>query len=1062
MIKKAPKKYEPSKKEKEIQKWWKSRGIYEKVNQSHREDPDWYFLDGPPYVSGEVHLGTAWNRIIKDAILRFKTMQGFNVRKQPGWDCHGLPIEVQVEEKLGIESKKDIEEKFGIEKFIKECKNWATEHVDIMTEQFKRLGAWMDWDNPYLTFTSEYLESAWWTFKKAHEKDLMEKRLQVIQWCPRCETALAEHEVRGEYRSVKDPSLYARFKLKDESDEYLLVWTTTPWTIPANVAVCVHPDLYYAKVEVEGNTYIMAEALVSKVMNELGIYDYRRADLVKGEELGGIQYEHPLLEEVPKQREFESDHKVITGDHVTLEEGTGCVHTAPGHGEEDFEIGKTYDLPVFSPVGEDGKFTEDAGKYNGLYVKKADEKILDDLEEKGVLIKRGIIRHSYPHCWRCKTPLIFRATDQWFLDVSKIKTKILEQNSEKVRWVPEWAEKRFNDGVESVGDWCISRQRYWGIPLPIWSCAECGHRIIIGSKDELLRRSKEKIEDIDLHRPHVDKVSMECPKCGGDARRVPDVLDVWFDSGIAPWASLGFPKEEEKLENLWPSDFITEGEDQITKWFYAQQVASMIAFEDLPYREALMHGFTLDEKGKKMSKSLGNVVKPSEIIEKYGADVLRFYLLHTSPVWEDLRFNWDEVEVAERLLKVLWNSFVFATTYMSLDGFDPQSMREEEIEENLTIEDKWLLSRTNGTIKKVTENLENRNFHKATRALESLILEDLSRWYIKLIRRRTWIESEDPKKEVAYQTLYRAFEKLLGLLAPIMPHAAEEMYRRMIRESDLSSRESVHQLDWPEPKEDRIDEELEEDMEVIQNFVEAGAKARQRSGLKRRWPVKRIMIKAYLEKTKNSVKRLEGILRNQLNCKEVEAFTEEEFSNEVELVCQVDSESLQEQFGNLVPSIEKKIKNMPLDDVRERVKDRGFVEITAEGEKVKVGQNNLSLDELPEELVGAESGLGEVIVDTSVNRELKSERLTRDVVRRLQEMRKEMDLEMEERVKATIRTEEDENIEYLKNQEEYIKREVRVRDLEIGKPGEVKNRSYKKEWTIDGQLYELSMGRMGE
>ncbi|KXA92957.1 hypothetical protein AKJ64_01795, partial [candidate division MSBL1 archaeon SCGC-AAA259E17] len=826
------------------------------------------------------------------------------------------------------------------------------------------------------------------------------------------------------------------------------------------VAVCVHPDLYYAKVEVEGDTYIIAEALVSKVMNELGIYNYRRADLVKGEELEGLEYEHPLLEEVPKQEDFETEHRVIAGEHVTLEEGTGCVHTAPGHGEEDFEIGKTYDLPVFSPVGEDGRFTDDAGKYEGLYVKDADEKILDDLEEKGVLLKRGIIRHSYPHCWRCETPLIFRATDQWFLDVSEIKSEVLQQNAEKVRWIPNWVEKRFSDGVESVGDWCVSRQRYWGIPIPIWSCSDCGHRIIVESKDELLRRSVEEIEDLDLHRPYVDEVTMECPECGGEAHRVTDVLDVWFDASIASWASLGYPKEEEKFERLWPSDFITEGEDQVTKWFYGQQVASMIAFDDLPYREALMHGFALDEKGKKMSKSLGNVVNPSEVIEEYGADVLRFYLLHTSPVWEDLRFNWDEVEVADRLLKVLWNSFVFATTYMSLDDFDPQPMDEEEVEKNLTIEDRWLLSRTNGTVKRVQENLEDRNFHKATRALESYILEDLSRWYIKLVRRRTWIESEDPRKEVAYQTLYRAFETLLGLLAPIMPHVAEEMYQRMVREADPDSPESVHQLDWPEPEVGRVDEELEEDMEVVQNFVEAGAKARQRSGIKRRWPVKRIMVKADSEETKNSVMRLEKVLKNQLNCKEVEAYTEGEFEEEVDLICGVDSESLEERFGDLTSSIEERIRSMPLEDVRDRAEDRGFIEVSVEGEKVKVGLNDLSLGELPEGLIGAESPLGEIVIDTSVDPELESERLTRDVVRRLQEMRKEMDLEMEERVRVTIVTEEDRSMEHLENQEDYIKREVRVRDLEIGRPDEVEERDYKREWKIDGQVYELSMGQI--
>lgn len=1057
MIEEVPKNYEAIEKEEEIQDWWESEEIYEKVKEDHEDDEDWYFLDGPPYVTGSIHLGTAINKIIKDTVLRFKTMQGFNPRRQPGWDCHGLPIEVKVEKELGVDSKKDIEEEYGIDRFIDECKKWATEHMDIMTDQFQRLGVWMDWDDPYVTFENDYLESAWWTLKKAHEKDLMEKRLQVIQWCPRCETALAEHEVRGEYRQVKDPSLFARFKLTYTDNEYLLVWTTTPWTIPSNVAVCVHPDLNYAKVEIGENTYIMAEALVSKVMGELGVYDYKMVDLVKGKELEDLRYEHPLLEEVPKQNDFKSEHRVITGEHVTIDEGTGCVHTAPGHGEEDFEVGKENDLPIFSPVGGDGKFTEEGGKYEGLYVKDADEVILDDLEQKGVLMEKGVIRHSYPHCWRCKTPLIFRATDQWFLDIGEIKPQILDQNSERVDWIPDWANQRYEDGVKSVGDWCISRQRYWGIPMPVWKCENCGNREVIGSKDELLQKAGGGNPEMDLHRPDVDKIKIDCPDCGGTMSRISDVMDVWFDAGIAPWASLGYPKEKKKLDKYWPCDFIVEGEDQITKWFYSQQVTSTIAFDDLPYREALMHGFTLDEKGRAMSKSLGNVVAPEEIIDEYGADVLRFYLLYTGPVWEDLRFSWDEMEVAERLQKVLWNSFVFATTYMSLDDFDPREMSDEEMEENLLIEDRWLLSRANRVAKNVTEYLEGREFHKATRALESFILEDLSRWYIKLVRERTWIEKKDPKKEVAYQTLYRTFEILLRMLSPFMPYITEEVYGKMVRAADSSKPKSVHQLNWPETDGERIRDQLEEDMEIVRNLVETGAKARQRADLKRRWPVKRVIIKAENSETRKSVERLEKILYNQLNCKDVTVLTEEEFSSEINLECKVDMEALRNQFGDLATSINNVLQNMDNDQIKRQAEQQGFVGLTAQGEKVKVGLNNLTLDALPDNFTSAESPYGEVIIDKSVNTELESERLTRDVVRRLQEMRKDMDLEMEEEVDVSIGTEDKKDEELLKRQKDYIKKEVRVRNLNIGEKGKG---DYTKEWEITDKSFDLSISRL--
>ncbi|MEM3012283.1 MAG: class I tRNA ligase family protein, partial [Candidatus Hadarchaeales archaeon] len=450
----------------------------------------------PPYASGSIHLGTAWNKILKDVLLRYWTMRGFDVRRQPGWDCHGLPIEVMVEEKLGIRSKKDIEREVGVERFIEECKRWALEHVRLMTDQFRSLGVWMDWEEPYLTLTNEYIESAWWTLKRAHEKGLLRKDLRVIHWCPRCETALAEHEVRGEYYEVKDPSLYARFRLRE--GEYLLIWTTTPWTLPANLAVCVHPEFTYVRVEVGGEVYVLAEGALSRVARELGWEEYMVLERVEGKKLEGLRYEHPLLEEVPRQREFVEHHRVICGEHVVLEEGTGCVHTAPGFGEEDFLVGGKYGLPVFSPVGPEGRFTEEAGKYAGLFVKEADPVVLEDLRRKGLLVKGGTVVHSYPHCWRCKTPLIFRATEQWFLRVSEVKPLLLEKNRE-VEWVPAWVRERYVNGVLSVGDWCLSRQRYWGIPLPLWVCGSCGHSVLVGSAGELRALTGEKGE-LDLHR----------------------------------------------------------------------------------------------------------------------------------------------------------------------------------------------------------------------------------------------------------------------------------------------------------------------------------------------------------------------------------------------------------------------------------------------------------------------------------------------------------------------------------------------------------------------------------
>jgi isoleucyl-tRNA synthetase len=953
--------------EREIQRWWEEEKIYEKVKG--KGGRNWYFLDGPPYASGSIHLGTAWNKILKDVILRYKSMRGYRVRRQPGWDCHGLPIEVKVEELLGIRSKKEIEERVGIEKFVEECRNWALRHVATMTEEFKRLGVWMDWEDPYLTLRDDYVECAWWTLKKAHEKGLLEKSLRVIHWCPRCETALAEHEVRGEYQDRTDPSVYLRFKLKGAEHRYLLVWTTTPWTLPADLAVCLHPDFTYVEIQVGEDRYILAEGLAEKVAAELG-WEYQILERRKGVELEGLEYEYPLLEEVPKQKEFR--HRVILGEHVTLEEGTGCVHTAPGHGEEDFEVGQRYGLPAFCPVDARGRFTQEAGKYAGLYVKDADKIILSDLKGKGLLVKEGTIVHSYPHCWRCHTPLLFRATEQWFLRTSKIKELLLEKNS-AVEWFPDWVRERYVNGVESVGDWCLSRQRYWGIPMPIWVCGKCGNELLVGSRRELEERGG---KPRNLHRPAVDEVLLRCEKCGGEMRRIPDVLDVWFDSSIASWASLGYPTRTPEL-SPWPSDFITEGEDQVTKWFYAQQVSSVVAFGEVPYRQVLMHGFALDEKGRKMSKSLGNVIEPLEVVEKYGADALRFYVL-SSPPWEDLKFSMRELTNAQRLLNTLWNSHVFATTYMALDSFDPDEVGEE-VARHLKVEDRWILSRVNTLILSVTSSLERYELHAAVRALASFIQEDLSRWYIKLIRRRTWVEVEDPSKTAAYYTLHKVLTTLSKLLAPFIPHLSEKIYR------GLGGEGSVHLCDWPEPEEELIDKGLEEGMEIVRKLVEAGTSARQAAGLKLRWPVRTIVVEAAPD-VQEKIKPLLEILSSSLNCKEL-------------LLCRP-------------------------------------------GEKP-----------LPAHHSTSESAYGRVTVDTELTNELKAEALAKEIVRRFQVMRKEMALGMEERVDGEVCL--GESLELVKRMEDYIKQEVRIRNLHFSTAPQLPG--FRREFDLDGEKCALCL-----
>jgi len=1020
--------YNPQVLEEKIEAFWKENDVYNKVKKAREDGLDYYFLDGPPYVSGAIHLGTAWNKIIKDMVIRFRTMQGYNVRRQPGFDMHGLPIEVKVEQALGLKYKKDIEEKVGVENFIKKCREFALTNLKIMTEQFKMLGVWMDWDNPYMTIKNEYIESAWFTLKKAWEKGLLEKDQRVLHWCPRCETALAEHEVRGEYKIREDPSIYVKFPVEEKENEYLLIWTTTPWTLPANLAVTVHPEYEYAKVKVfldgKEEYWIIAKALVERVLHEAGA----KGEIVeefKGEELEGIRYVHPFLEEYPRQKEFrekyEWAHRVILGEHVTLGEGTGLVHTAPGHGEEDFEIGKQYGLPIYSPLDDEGRYVE--GKWEGKFVKDADPEIIEYLKEKGLLVKAGTIEHKYPHCWRCKTPLIFRATDQWFLKISKVKDKIIEENDKNVTWYPDWVKIRYDNGVMNSGDWCISRQRYWGIPLPIWVCESCGNVHVVGSFDELKEMSKEPIEkdfhEVDLHKPWVDTVVLRCPKCGGDMKRVKDVLDVWFDSGIASWASLDYPRRKDLFERLWPADFIVEGEDQVTKWFYSQQAASVVAFDTVPYKKVAMHGYVLDEKGDKMSKSLGNIIRPEEVVQKEGRDPFRFYMLWATTPWENLRFSWKGLAQVKRMLNILWNVYILASTYMSLDKFDPTKVNPEELP--FREEDRWILSRVNTLIDAVEDGIETFYLTRATRAIEYFVIEDLSRWYVRLIRKRLWIEKDDPDKLAAYWTLWKVFDVLLRLMAPFTPYITEEIYQNLIR--PFSGKESVHLEDWPKKDESWVDEELEREMEIVRKIVEAGSAARQRAKIKLRYPVRQILIETEDETTKKAVERLNYLLKDQLNAKEVKIAKVER-----EIRVKPNFAKLGPHFKGDAKLIAKWIDEQNDRELYEKLM-QGKLKVEIEGKEFTIEREHIVVEEeLPDFLVGEEFDHGKVFVDKTLTRELMMEGLAREFVRRIQEMRKHLDLDVNDRIMVYIETTE-ENKELLQNMLDYIKGETRAVDV---------------------------------
>jgi isoleucyl-tRNA synthetase len=1052
MIKQVPKNYNPKELESKITKHWEDSKAYEYTREARANGKDFYFIDGPPYTSGAIHLGTAWNKILKDAVIRYLRMTGHNVRDQAGYDMHGLPIEVQVEKELGFKQKQDIKN-FGMEHFISKCREFALRHKDKMTEQFKSLGVWLDWENPYITITNDYINSAWWTLKKAHEQNLLTRAERVLTWCPRCETALAEAEV--EYWDESDHSIYVRFPVKDRKKEYILIWTTTPWTLPADVAVTVHPDFKYARVKYKKGDleeiFILVENRVDDI-KEIGEYDdYEILEKIDGQDLEGLQYVHPLQEEVPYHQQ-EHDifylHKIVLADYVT-DDMTGCVHTAPGHGPDDFETGLRYDLPAFCPIDEAGVFTEEGGKYAGKFTKDTDEQIIQELWDKGLMLWNGKITHRYGHCWRCKMPITYRATKQWFLKVTMLRDRMLEEIM-RIRWVPEWAgSSRQYQWVENTRDWCISRQRYWGIPLPIWLCDSCGHMIVIGEAKELNGQEGYK-SGMDLHRPWVDKVKLKCPKCNESISRVMDVLDVWFDSAVCSWAQLDYPGQQDEFKRWWPCNWITEAHDQTRGWFYSQLGASVIAFNKIPYESVLMHGHALDSEGRPMSKSTGTAIDPLEVTEKYGVDAFRFYFLHASAPWEDIPFNITGVKNSNRMLNILWNVYLFSSTYMALDKFDPEQNTYDDLLSHLNPEDKWLYSSIETFKKKVTTEFEEFNMHKVCRAIENFINEDLSRWYIRLVRDRLWIEVEDINKLAAYRTIHDALLEIARIISPIMPYIAEEIYLNLDK-----SKPTIHACDWPLINENRIDSTLENQMTTIRNIVEAVFSARQKANLKLRWPCKRIIINGETEEVQSAVEALNDILRNQTNTKEVEILPPGQVWGEAKIDIQPQFKVLGPAFKDKAKTIVEALKHQDGQKIKDAFATGNF-ELEVAGEKVEITPEMVKITQrLPEKIIGAHFTGGLVYLDTEVTPELKAEGYARELVRRIQDMRKEMDLQVEDTINTTVQVGAE--LEGLfKNWYDYIKTETRSVELKITSETIVSG-TFTKDWQVNDEKISIGL-----
>ena len=1012
-----------------VQKFWTEEDVYTRVQEQNRDGKIWFFVDGPPYTTGHIHLGTAWNKILKDSILRFKRMHGLRVIDRAGYDMHGLPIEVRVEHELGFENKKDIEA-FGIGAFIERCKQFALSHKEIMSEQFKALGIWMDFDDPYQTVMPEYIEAAWWTLKKADEKELLERGHRVVNWCPRCETAIADSEV--EYWDEQDPSIFVKFPIHGLDNEYLLIWTTTPWTLPANVAVAVDKDFIYARVEAikAGNKEILwiAKDLVEPVLKKGKYQDYSILSEKSGIELAGIIYDSPLAELIPCQKQIE--HKVVTAGFVEMD-NTGMVHIAPGHGWDDYLLGVEKGLDVFCPVDGAGYYTDEAGEYAGQFVRDANEKILKDLGEH--LLAKQKISHRYGHCWRCKTPIIYRATEQWFISVPKMKEKMLSE-IKATSWYPEWAgNARFYDFVSDARDWCISRQRYWGIPIPVWQCSSCPAYRVFGTVTELNKAAGSTLTD--PHRPYVDEITVPC-SCGGIMKRVEDIFDVWFDSAMASWATLGFPRNDALFHEMWPADFITEGQDQTRGWFYSQLGASTIAFNRSPYKSVLMHGFALDADGRKMSKSFGNVVTPEEVVQKFGVDVLRLYILSSNAPWEDLKFNWDGVSTVNRMMNILWNVYRFPLPYMILDGFSPVSTTEGKYDDDYIVRsirempeiDQWIISRVNSIARQISTDMKEFQLHRVTRLLMNFILEDLSRWYVQIVRPRMWLEEDSPDKKFAYETIAYCLRMLCRLLAPFSPHITEAMYKNLRLPGDPLS---VHMLSWPDGDTRLIDEKLEQRMDVIRSFDEAVANARQAGKRKLRWPVQNIIVVTSSESVIEAFHLMEDLAKDRANARNIEIVRGnwERMRYNAEPVMK----KIGPSFGKKGPVVKGLIETADGSVLRKQLEESGSVTLNDGTEEFILTAEHMTFSQsLPDLVFGAEMTDASIYVDTTLTKEIKAEGYTREIIRRLQDMRKQLDLNVDDNIIIDAIISDDNLRELLTSPwKELIKQEVRGRSMEI-------------------------------
>ena len=1037
--------------EKKVEEFWKENHIFEKSMENRKEGETYTFYDGPPTANGKPHIGHVLTRVIKDMIPRYRTMKGYMVPRKAGWDTHGLPVELEVEKKLGLDGKEQIEE-YGMEPFIKQCKESVWKYKGMWEDFSSTVGFWADMEHPYVTYYDDYIESEWWALKEIWNKKLLYKGFKIVPYCPRCGTPLSAQEVSQGYKTVKERSAVVRFKVVGE-DAYFLAWTTTPWTLPSNVALCVNPDETYCKVKAaDGYTYYMAEALLDKVLGKLakeeGEKAYEVLETYKGTDLEYKAYE-PLFacagEAAAKQKK--KAHFVTCDNYVTMSDGTGIVHIAPAFGEDDNRIGRNYELPFVQFVDGQGNLTKET-PYAGVFVKKADPMVLTDLDKEGKLFDAPKFEHDYPHCWRCDTPLIYYARESWFIKMTAVKDDLIRNNN-TINWIPESIGKgRFGDWLENVQDWGISRNRYWGTPLNIWQC-ECGHMHSIGSRQELFEMSgDERAKTVELHRPYIDEITLKCPECGGEMHRVPEVIDCWFDSGAMPFAQHHYPFENKELfEQQFPANFISEAVDQTRGWFYSLLAESTLLFNKAPYKNVIVLGHVQDENGQKMSKSKGNAVDPFDALNKYGADAIRWYFYINSAPWLPNRFHGKAVVEGQRkFMSTLWNTYAFFVLYADIDNFDPT--KYELNYDQLPVMDKWLLSRLNTTVQAVDNDLANYKIPEAARALQEFV-DEMSNWYVRRSRERFWAKGMEQDKINAYMTLYHALVTIDKTAAPMIPFMTEDIYQNLVRSVDKDAPESIHLCDFPTVNEAWIDKDLEADMKELLEIVVLGRACRNTANIKNRQPIGTMYVKA----EKKMSEFYTDIIADELNVKEVK------FADDVESFISYSFKpqlrTVGPKYGKLLGGIRQALTDINGTAAMNELRTNGVLKLDINGNNVELTEEDLLIETAQTEGYVSESdGETSVVLDTNLTPELIEEGFVREIISKIQTMRTEAGFEVMDKIVVYAHG-NDKIQDVMKAHEDEIKSEVLADEMVLGETD-----GYVKEWNINKEAVTMGVKKL--